>query len=175
MLSTLQSKGGSFCAPNLWSRILPSRFCRCSDVPYSSVFSLLLSPRLPLQTYFTCQLRCSSSHSSSLWNRSPILQPSSSLRSQFSRCGAVKLGRFPLTSSSGNYCSGDKRWHLHCIRHTVTGSMTHHRKLRGEKPTTHSVRSVQVEKKDVKAEFTVKSSDFTEPHEVQVSAKSAAT
>ncbi|KAH9545782.1 hypothetical protein CY35_12G064700 [Sphagnum magellanicum] len=167
MLSTLQSKGGSFCAPNLWSRILPSRFCRCSDVPNSSVFSLLLSARLPLQTYFTCQLRCSSSHSSSLWNRSPLLQTSSSLRSQFSRCGAVKLGRIPLTSSSGNYCSGDKRRHLHCIRHTVTGSMTHHRKLRGEKPTTHSVRSVQVEKKDVKADFTVKSSDFTEPHEVQ--------
>ncbi len=84
------------------------------------------------------------------------------------RCGAVKLGRFPLTSSSGNYCSGDKKRHLHCIRHTVTGSMTHHRKLRGEKSTTHSVRSVQVEKKDVKADFTVKSIDFTEPHEVQV-------
>jgi hypothetical protein len=174
MLSTLQSKGGSFCAPNLWSRILPSRFCRCSDVPNSSVFSLLLSVRLPLQTYFTCQLRCCSSHSSSLWNRSPILQPSSSLRSQFSRCGAVKLGRFPLTSSSGNYCSGNKRRHLHCTRHTVTGSMTHHRKLRSEKLTTHSVRSVQVEKKDAKAEFTVKSSDFKEPHEVQVSAKLAA-
>lgn len=46
--------------------------------------------------------------------------------------------------------------------------MTHHRKLRSEKLTTHSVRSVQVEKKDAKAEFTVKSSDFTEPHEVQV-------
>jgi hypothetical protein len=53
--------------------------------------------------------------------------------------------------------------------------MTHHRKLRGEKPTTHSVRSVQVENKDVKADFTVKSIDFMEPHEVQVSAKSAAT
>ncbi len=91
------------------------------------------------------------------------------------RCGAVKLGRFPFTSSLGNYCSGDKRRHLHCVRHTVTGRMTHHRKLRGEKPTTHSVRSVQVEKKDVKADFTVKSSDFMEPHEVQVSAKLAAT
>ncbi len=90
------------------------------------------------------------------------------------RCGAVKLGRFPLTSSSGNYCSGNKRRHLHCTRHTVTGSMTHHRKLRSEKLTTHSVRSVQVEKKDAKAEFTVKSSDFKEPHEVQVSAKLAA-
>ncbi len=87
------------------------------------------------------------------------------------RCGAVKLGRFPLTSSSENYCSGDKRRHLHFIRHTVTGSMTHHRKLRGEKRTTHSVRSVQVEKKDVKADFTVKSIDFTETHEVQVQSR----